>query len=296
MADGHRHSERGGKIAFQRPRVSVLLRLAIRFPLRRTDRPSLGQSFDLPHGQTLGNRLTGERRRVVCRDEGARVSRRKPAVAKHLQYIIRQVQKPHEVGDMAPALAHGGGELFLRVAEAIQQLAISLRLFHGVEVGALNVLDDGDFQHLGIVEVADDDGKLVNLGTLRRAPASFTGHDLEALTAWVRPDDQRLYHTLLADRCGKLLQRAVRERTARLIGIWEKSFHRHALLGRPWGNRSLRGSGFRRLYIGHQGRKPAAQSLAVLLDRHHARSRTRFRSMNSCASSRYASLPLDAGS
>jgi hypothetical protein len=113
------------------------------------------------------------------------------------------------------------------------QLAITLRLFDRVEVGALDVLDDRDFQHLGIVEVPHDDGDLVNLGPLRGPPAPFAGNDLIAVARRAGPDDQRLDDTLFADRGGQLLQRVFGKGAARLIGIGVKLFDRKPLFGRP---------------------------------------------------------------
>ena len=76
---------------------------------------------------------------------------------------------------MAPAFAHGGGELFLRVAEPVHQLAISLRLFDRIEVGALDILDDRDFENFGIIEIPHDDRNLVDLRPLGGPPTAFAG-------------------------------------------------------------------------------------------------------------------------
>jgi hypothetical protein len=72
------------------------------------------------------------------------------------------------------------------MAEPVHQLSITLRLFDRVQVGALDVLDDRDFQHLGIVEVPHDDGQFVNLRPLGGPPAPFAGNDLIAIARRAR--------------------------------------------------------------------------------------------------------------
>jgi hypothetical protein len=50
------------------------------------------------------------------------------------------------------------------VAELVEQAAIGDRLFERVEVGALQVLDEGRFERFAIGEVADEGRDLVQLG------------------------------------------------------------------------------------------------------------------------------------
>jgi hypothetical protein len=71
---------------------------------------------------------------------------------------------------MAPALAQRLGQLFLRMTESGHQLPEAQRLFDGVQIGALDVLDDRDFQHFRIVKVPHYNGNFVQLRQLRRPP------------------------------------------------------------------------------------------------------------------------------
>ena len=59
-------------------------------------------------------------------------------------------------------------QLLLGMAEPAHQVAVADRLFHRVEIGALDVLDDRELEHLLIGEVAHDDRHLMQAGELRR--------------------------------------------------------------------------------------------------------------------------------
>ncbi len=117
---------------------------------------------------------------IVAADQRARVPGRELAVLHHGLHAVRQLQQAQRVGDVAAALADDLGQLLLAVVEALDQLAIARRLFDGVEVGALHVLDDGELEDLLVVELAHDDRHRVQPGLLRRAPAALAGDDLVA--------------------------------------------------------------------------------------------------------------------
>ena len=141
-----------------------------------------------------------------------------PAVSRpvlhHGLHAVGQLQQAQRVGDMAAALADDLGELLLAVVEALDQLAIARRLFDGVEVGALHVLDDGKLENFFVGEVARDDRNGVQAGLLRRAPAPLAGDDLVA--ALGRAHDDRLHEALGADRLGELGQLVLAEVLARI--------------------------------------------------------------------------------
>ncbi len=66
---------------------------------------------------------------------------RQGAVAHHLLHSGGQRQQAQKVCDVAAAFRQGLGQLFLRVAEAVHQHAEGGCFFDGVQVGALDVLD-----------------------------------------------------------------------------------------------------------------------------------------------------------
>ena len=134
---------------------------------------------------------------------------------------------------MAPALAEHFRELFLRVPEAIHELTIAKRLLDRIEVRALDVLDDRELEHFGIAELSNDAGKLVLLRNLGCAPAPFARDDLKFTRPILQgPQDQRLDHTLLADRVGKILQILLVEGPPGLVGIGMDAFDRDHPVGR----------------------------------------------------------------
>lgn len=79
-----------------------------------------------------------------------------------------------------------------------------------VEVGALDVLDEGELERARGRDVFDDDRDVVHPGLLRGAPASLAGDELE-LVARDLADDERLEQPVLRQRRGELLDRGAVE-------------------------------------------------------------------------------------
>ena len=90
-----------------------------------------------------------------------------------------------------------------------------LRLFERADVLALEVLDEGDLDHLVVRDVADDDRNLGELQPDRGLVAPLAGHDLEP--APPLPHDKGLENALLRDRGHELGQ--VAHDLPRLVGI-----------------------------------------------------------------------------
>ncbi len=153
---------------------------------------------------------------------------------------------------MAATFVQRLGQSFLRMAEAVHQLPVGGGLLDRIQVGALDILDDRDLDHIGIGKLADDDRQFVQLRHLRRTPAAFAGDDLvQTLAGRVRTHDQRLQHTATAQRIGQFLQGFGVEMTARLIRVGGDLFDRNqAAVPR----RRCRDVGFAQIDIGHQRR------------------------------------------
>ena len=114
--------------------------------------------------------------------------------------ILGQLQQAHQIGDVATAFRQSLGQLFLRMAKPIHQLAITLCLFNGVQISALNVLNDRDLKDLGIIEFPHDDRHVVHLSQLRCPPATFARDDFVFAVAGLgRTHDQGLNHALFTD-------------------------------------------------------------------------------------------------
>ena len=181
------------------------------------------------------------------------------ALAHEALHVGRKLEQPHQVGDVRAALAQALGQPLLGVAEAVHQLAVARRLLDRVEIGALDVLDDGDLEDLVIGQIAHHHGQLVEPRHPRRPPAPLARHDLVHRGVARRgPHEQRLDHALGADRGGEVRERRLVEAPARLVGVGRDAVHRQ---GAVWpARRRLLG----RLDVGHQrGQAPAEAALAL---------------------------------
>ena len=102
------------------------------------------------------------------------------------------------------------------VLELIEQTANRLRFFKRIEILALDVFDQGHGQCILVGDIAQHHRHLVESGQLGRPKATLAGDDLVAVGSQGAYDD-RLHQSVLADRCGKFLQRAFVHAGARLI-------------------------------------------------------------------------------
>ena len=102
-----------------------------------------------------------------------------------------------------------------------------MRLFEGVEIGALDVFDDGDFQRLAIAGFDNEDRHFVQAGALGGAPAALAGDDLVGVgDARDRPHEDGLDDAALADRGGELVEFVVGEGFARIARVGAQEFDR----------------------------------------------------------------------
>src|SRR3546814_15589039 len=70
-----------------------------------------------------------------------------------LAHWLGQIEQADEIGDMAARLVDELAERFLRVPELVDQLTIRLRLFYRVEIFALDIFQQRDFESFGIVNI-----------------------------------------------------------------------------------------------------------------------------------------------
>ncbi len=143
----------------------------------------LGDAFDVTHRESaLGDASRGVEAQTVVGDgeQRAGVSERDRAVADESPDAIRQLQYAQEVGDGRAVLADGIGDLLLGERELVDEALVSERLVQGVEVGALEVLDQGEREHFAIVERLDDGRDLGPAEAGGGAKASLAGDEFEA--------------------------------------------------------------------------------------------------------------------
>ena len=102
-------------------------------------------------------------------------------------------------------------------SETVRERAVSLGLFDGVEVGALDVLDDGELGGLTVLGFHQDDGDVREAGEARGAEAAFAADELETTIAQLAADEG-LDDAVCLDGVGELAQRVLIEGLARLPG------------------------------------------------------------------------------
>ena len=106
---------------------------------------------------------------------------------------------------MAAAAGKGLCQLFLGMTKTVDQLTIGQSLFDRVQVFALDILDNRNFQHFNIVKFPDHNGNFMQSSDLRGAPAAFACNNFVLPVCPDRPNDQRLHDAFLANRLGQLV-------------------------------------------------------------------------------------------
>ena len=141
--------------------------------------------------------------------------------------MLGKIVEAQRVGDVAAALADDAGDVAVRIAVVGAELAVARSFLEGVEIGALDILDDGEFERLAVADVGDDDRNFVLSGPLGGAPPPFAGDDLVGVgDARDRPHQHRLDDAALADRRRELLELCVVEALARVARIGAQEFDR----------------------------------------------------------------------
>jgi hypothetical protein len=105
----------------------------------------------------------------------------------------------------------------LRVGVFFDKLPVPLGLFDRVEILTLNILDQRNLSRGRIVDFAHERWNGVKAGTLRRAPAPLACDNLEPVS--MRPQQDRLQDSPLANRVCKLIDSLFAKLCARLLGI-----------------------------------------------------------------------------
>src|SRR5262245_54420997 len=99
----------------------------------------------------------------------------------------------------------------------LDQRLVAPALLDGVEVGTLNILDQGGLEHLAIGEIAHDHRHIVQARALSCTPAPLACNNLKGavtLGAWANKNG--LENAFFADRVGELRQRLLVKMPARL--------------------------------------------------------------------------------
>ncbi len=149
-------------------------------------------------------------------------------------HLFGQRQHAQQVGDMAAALMHGGGQHFLRVAEFVHQALVADGFFQRIEVAALDVFHERQFERQFVLHFANDHGNGIHARHLRGAPAAFTGDNFVFIVRYGAHEDG-LHHAVLADGFGEFRKRGRIKIAARLEFTGLERGKRQANFGRGSG-------------------------------------------------------------
>ena len=142
-------------------------------------------------------------------ENGASVAEAKQTGADVTLDVGMELENAEEVRDGGAIFADFYRGFFLGEIEIFDQLAVAERFFNRVEILALEILDEGEFENFAVVSFADEDGKFGEAGELGGAPATFAGD--EFIRPVARADDERLKDSLLFDGVGEFLDRILGE-------------------------------------------------------------------------------------
>ena len=84
---------------------------------------------------------------------------------------------------MAATFAKCRCKLFLRMPKLLHELTVACGFFNRIQVSPLNVFNDGDFENLDIVKIANNNRQFVQLSGLSGTPAAFARYDL--IGCWI---------------------------------------------------------------------------------------------------------------
>ena len=132
----------------------------------------------------------------------------------HARICSGSVEQPHGVRDGDPALPDLLRDLFLRQRKFLHQPRVGLGFLDRAQVGALEIFDQRQLEHVAVARLAHDDGQRFESRLARRAPAAFACDQFVLATD--QPDDERLDDAPFLDRIDQLGEFLGAERFARL--------------------------------------------------------------------------------
>src|SRR5260221_4403500 len=184
-----------------------------RAPLLQLEHQFLGLAdVQVVSEDAFGGQLLFSRRRQPKDDFG--MADREAFVAQIILHFRRQLEEAQGIGYHRAAFPDPARHVFLPQMELLDQLGIAERLFEWIEVFALEIFDQRQFQHRGVVRFPDDGRDFLQADQLGRAPAALSGDQFEKATSLAH--DERLNNALLFDRISQFLECFRREFLARL--------------------------------------------------------------------------------
>ena len=148
-------------------------------------------------------------------------------------------------------------EIRLAVAVLINELLVAARLLDGIEVSALDVFYDRQFQRRAIIDVSNDNRQFCQPGSFSRPPAPLAGDDFVAarlIRRWTHND--RLNNAVLADRLRQIDQIGFTKTTPRVARVRGDEFDRNRAVRRELACRL----GSRTVHVTDQGGKTPSKA------------------------------------
>src|SRR4029078_10234174 len=102
---------------------------------------------------------------------------RQSSLLNHLLHARWKLEQPERVRDRRALTSDLLRDLGLCQAEVLDQGEIGARLLDGVEILALDVLDERHFEQPILGDLTDDRRHLEQARALSGPPSAFTGHD-----------------------------------------------------------------------------------------------------------------------
>jgi hypothetical protein len=136
----------------------------------------LGSAFHLADGPSLRDGFLGDLALQVCigeREETASVSRGKAALGDELLKVGGKLEEAERIGDGGAIFAGSLADFFGTEREFGAEAAEGVGGFDGIQVLALNVLDEGDFEKAVVGNLPDDYGDVFEAGKLSGPPAAL---------------------------------------------------------------------------------------------------------------------------
>ena len=150
-----------------------------------------GPALRFPYRQTVSNNLLGQGLLgwpIVESQQRSTVPRGEMALNHEALYRRDQVQKPHGVGHRGARSADSSGDVLLGQTKVVHQLAVAGRLFKGIQILAVHILDDSSLQRSFVVRIAHECRDIAQAGSLGRSPPALPRNNFIAFQGFSHND------------------------------------------------------------------------------------------------------------
>jgi hypothetical protein len=137
------------------------------------------------------------------------------------------------------------------------QLLVTKRFFKRIEIGALDIFDNGNFECRLVIDIAYNEGDLYQASELGSPPTSFAGYDFVAIDSDGTRHD-RLNDTMLTDRCCEIMELRFIEVASRVLWIPGDKLDRNHTIGID--RQLARLDGIRLVHFADKSRKATSQA------------------------------------